>query len=308
MRRDLLLLRFCLIVSFAVCSLASYQLRQEDPFYKKTNQVILSQLTPLVASSLNANERLATIGPGYIAPWIYNNQYESIAALKRWPGDEDPLPGIAGDVISMYDGFLLTEANPKTPEQVNCVLSARKAYNAWNFENTTAPPWYLDMDDRTWESNFDKGNYRTPFKFQANYSVGGITSVMTYRGQGLLRVNVQPREWYLPSVPYGLRDSRVQGLLCPNKTRVSECFFADNGGIFNAITTGFIVAANIVIVTNVTEPDGSKVGGVTTSKSDIPNILAWVIARMPQWAPLCPCFEDNPARRASQFCTAPWKN
>lgn len=61
-----------------------------------------------------------------------------------------------------------------------------------------------------------------------------------------------------------------------------------------------------MVVTNTTNSDGTRSSGVSSSQPDQPTILAWFIEQMPPHEPFCPCYQADPSKRNTNFCTAPW--
>lgn len=62
----------------------------------------------------------------------------------------------------------MSEAVATQPTATNCYLVAWDRLQQW--KNSTAPPYYLDMDLLTWAQNYDAGLYRKPFSFQVLFA------------------------------------------------------------------------------------------------------------------------------------------
>jgi len=249
------------------------------------------------------NERLAR-GHDIVSTWTDTRDiYWDIDSNKDWDRFYD-FPNYYLPISQVYSSFLLSAANTWTDDQTNCLLSARDSLTnfGWYKKNNTAPLYYEDLDVYHWQHNFAVGAYQQPFGCARSWrDTKGVLHTVKMKAFGLIRVNVQPREWYLPSVPFGLRNSPLrQSTVCDSRFQsVQQCFF-DSGGYFTAITTGFLVAVNVSVIES-----SPNLNSTITSPRSQPAIIAWIIARMPQWAPLCPCSDTDPIRR-SAFCTAPW--
>jgi len=267
---------------------------------------IFDGLTPY--AELTPNERLSSPGSGWMSPWIYDFQYYAIDAMKPWNS-------VTKDPLTLYKfsdvyHWLFTEADTTRATETNCLLSSFAAWDTYfNVSTRQSILYYLNNDITTWMENHDNGQYRANVSFSFEYQENGMVGSLQYSAETMVRVDIEPREWYTKSLPWSLRNARlIPNGVCSKFNRLSECFFDENRGYLNSRTTGMLIGSNIKIVLQMKYPDGSRGNATITSKIDYPNIVAWVISKMPVRDPFCPCYDPNPARRPTRFCTYLDKN
>ena len=242
--------------------------------------------------SLRADEKLSPIGEGWMRPWIYGDQYELIDQSRKW--DEYGGNTSTFTYRSLFTA-LLEEADVmgEDAQATNCQLTAFARAKAWK-NSTYQIPYYLSSDISTWSRQFDAGEFRNAFNFNFSINAGGPGSV-SFKASSLVRIDIEPREWFVPALPWLLRTSRTPpNGLCRGK-RVSECFFE---GIWTAMITGFLIASNIEVHTKF--PSGNA---TITSQSDQPYIVAYILRKMPTRDSFCACAGKPPY--GTDFCTAP---
>jgi hypothetical protein len=191
-------------------------------------------LDGLVAhASLTPTERLATIGAGWMQPWLYSNQYSSINSMKSW---SQPLrsPSTMYTFSDVYS-WLFHQALAIRPLETNCYLSAFGAWDTY-FNTSTRRDilYYLSLDVPTWMQNYDDGQYRETVSISFNYKADdGSVGEIQYTADSIVRVDIQPREWYTRALPWILRNSRMteNGVCGSNVTRVYDCFFDEKKAV-----------------------------------------------------------------------------
>jgi len=198
--------------------------------------------------------------------------------------------------------FLLEEAQPTSAVQTNCWSSAYRALKGYN--DSTAPLYYESLDYSTWIENYDAGEYRTSalhFSFNATDNSSQTTpwQLVAFNASTFVRVDVKPREWYTPSLPFLLSGARTgSNGLCRGE-RIGHCFFDEVTGLWTGMISGLMIVSDCTI--NTQFPHGS---GNTTCMPGIPYIAAHIIQRMPVRDAFCPCAPPKPY--ITPFCTAPW--
>jgi hypothetical protein len=228
--------------------------------------------------------------------WLYTTQYEGIDARKNAQARQcGPGPDIGGSQQDRYMNWLLTsfDVDGASSEAVNCWLAAQEAITWW--KNSSTSPYYLSLTTSEWAVNFDAGQYRKPVSWSVSHVGVGAAFQMDFKADSLMRVDVQAREWFVPSVPFGLRTSRVSNSgLCPPHTRLGDCFFDQQQGLLNQWTTGFLVTSNCI-----SQWRSLHLNSTMTCVADIPFIAAWIVRPLPIHAAFCPCAKALPPKSAT---------
>eukprot|EP01128_Nolandella_sp_AFSM9_P003713 TRINITY_DN1628_c0_g1_i1.p2 TRINITY_DN1628_c0_g1~~TRINITY_DN1628_c0_g1_i1.p2 ORF type:complete len:306 (+),score=49.94 TRINITY_DN1628_c0_g1_i1:34-951(+) len=291
---SLALLFLCIVVACAV-------LVSADEFYENRVGAMLSGLADHV--DLDCDERLFTHGQGPAPAWISSTFQLDVDRLKPWGKETSPhYPSTMLTFYDIYKSWLMPSVRSTQNDSNNCLLSA---YNVLGQFNRTKTPlfYYPSLYPSDWEVNYDKGLYRKPVVFNRTFGDGkGGQAHLSFDGANatLLRVDVQPREWYLPALPYLLKDARIHpNGPCGKLRNTWDCFFAE-GAYMSAITTGMVVMSDYR--TRLQFPGGNA---TSTSQPAVPYIVAWIIKRMPVRNSFCPCYTQDP--RFGNGCTKPWE-
>jgi hypothetical protein len=258
----------------------------------------------MAADGLRPDELLSPV-LAMTETWLEDTQYNSVGIRRQWD-DYDPMVWDSGlSYEQLYDGMLseLNLSSSDAPSIVsNCQLQALLQQQAWKNLSKPTPPYYMSLDVDTWTKQTAAGQHRNKFLFNftvdANSSAGGSSGTVRYAADSLVRVDVEPREWYTRAAPWLSRDTPVKGAYYCKRVggkAVRECFFER---LWTAMTTGFLVASNVTI--NVTRPN---LNSSTTTMPNVPTIVAFVVRRMPVRDSFCPCAGKPPD--ATKACTRP---
>jgi hypothetical protein len=292
-----------LLAAFAVYS--SPRSGNDSAWTIAVNRETCLGLTGVIAADgLRPDEMLSPVRT-MTETWLKGTQYNSVGIRRQWD-DYDPMMWETGlSYEQLYDGMLneLNLSSSEAPSIVsNCQLQALLQQQAWKNNSRPTPPYYMSLDIDTWTKETAAGQYRNKFLFNftvdANSSTGVPGGAVHYAADSLMRVDVEPREWYTPAAPWLSRDTPVKGAYyckqVSGKT-VRECFFER---LWTAMTTGFLVASNVTI--NVTRSD---LNSSTTTVPNVPTIIAYIVRRMPVRDSFCPCAGKPPD--TTKACTRP---
>jgi len=216
-------------------------------------------------------------------PWEGNGDKE-LDWIKMWEGKQvlDSVSSFSGSYLMM-----LTTAIAKNSEAIDCQNHALRKWR--QFSNTTLPLYRKNLDVNTWENRVYYGAYQFPLEIENTLiDEDGHKTYSKFTSKTLVRVDVKPTEWFVPSAVWHLRDA--SGEFGP----FSEYMFSPRGWL-NSITSGMIIVSDIQVVTKTTHGSGT-----ITSPTGSPRIIAYVIKRLPIREPFCPCYNKKSSQIA--FC------
>ena len=266
--------------------------------YTEINKKLDEFFTAELGDMLGCDEQYLGVASGWVDSWSWASAEERVSEPIRWNATVDTPNGLAVAPLEALKLMLyLIDPISSTSVVENCVEAAQAQLATFNA--SIDPEFFFSLTIGEWEKAYDMGAYRRDLEtsFSVPTEDGGTESV-SFSADSLVRVDIAPGSWFLPSFPYVARTARVEANegYCPKGAlTVADCFFdVANGGLWTSMPSGLIITSNCVVETKVVSPGGNY-NGTTTCQKDQPELVGVVIERMPiRTQRMCPCASHPP--------------
>jgi len=214
--------------------------------------------------------------------WIHREQIGRIVDKRIQWYSVSTSPTESGTNSGQYK-TLLSQAvlgDSTSTTTANCLGQSQHAYTNWMtahnktkvlFDQSVASPsaWQKLINSST------NGEYDCNLTY--NYTSRNLN--VGYSAKSIMRVDVHPKGWYTPSIPWVMRNLTTQANgPCKGKT-VQKCFFKAEGGRWTAIPTGVLVVGDCVL--DIEQLFAGGGGGAAEGCNGGPAIAGIIIKKLP---------------------------